>query len=351
MGSTKVDDIDERIEIVHGLVQADDLENATAILIALAHDFAPDKGLNREARDQGRQYTELLTLYRRNELTTEEYSVRRSRLAYRVQELAEAIKKDAAGAGIAKVSRPSMDAVESSGRTEIPQGIAALEGAGGRAESARVQVDNPQAAYLPKTLARASWFKAREEFAARRAKAKALLAHGTQTLPEGGEQPPPEDVMFWCRGLEKEYRLASFRFHLGPISFELAPGEITGLVGANGSVEVHPSQARRRRDGRQPGATRLFAALAWAKRLGPDPQADRLHAAATFPLGRTSVRRAHAERRPARRRRQRDHRGGRVCSGAIGAEQVPRTITGTSSRAASRCDLNWLGAWSGILDC
>ncbi len=42
-------------------------------------------------------------------------------------------------------------------------------------------------------------------------------------------------MIFWCRGIAKDYRLSSLRFHLGTLSFELAPGEITGLVGANGS--------------------------------------------------------------------------------------------------------------------
>ncbi len=235
MASTQVDDIDEQVEMLHRLVMADELEYATARLVDLAHDFARSKVLNMEAREHKRQYTELLTMNRRNELTTEEYSVRRSKLTHRIQDLAEAIKKDSSSPEMIEVSRTSMECAESSRKRGIPRGSGGPDATGGRIGQPPGQVDRPQEAHVTLPLGRTSWVEARQAFANQRAKARAELDNGKHIGQKGWEKKAPEDVIFWCRGIEKDYRLSSFRFHLGELSFDLAPGEITGLVGANGS--------------------------------------------------------------------------------------------------------------------
>jgi ABC-2 type transport system ATP-binding protein len=228
---TQVDDVDVRTDEVHSLISCDDLDRATRRLLDLARDFDRGKTLVYEARLRSADYKNLVTKTRTGEYTVADSDARRADLILRMQQLADKIKHDYEGHGSGEdeddpgVPGPRPDLSfprpvrpsDPPGRTEgVPGNIA---------RSFRGPSVIPGQ--------RVPWSVARERFALERAKAGG--AGGGPDGRDGGGAGPPEDVVFRCQGIGKDYRIRSNLFHLRDLSFALVPGEITGVVGANGS--------------------------------------------------------------------------------------------------------------------
>ncbi len=233
VATTQVDEIDARTEEVHAHIMSGDLDRARRRLLDLARDFAVSDSLIYESRLHSAEYSTLVTNMRTGVYTTDESTARRAEIILKMQQLADRVKHDYRQQNIVEDDEASRGFTGHRAQQWPLQHVrqpSRLVRRGGIAARNIARSDKGQAIPIgqcdPYTVAR-------ERFA--REKKKPAGMDGQSKGPQGGGSEPPEDVAFWCHGISKEYRIRSMRFQLGELSFSLAPGEITGVVGANGS--------------------------------------------------------------------------------------------------------------------